>query len=288
MMGIGMSTQGWGEREPVVSSLKSLSISKMMSTSLTLEQPKGDLWIASNLLPTKKDSSYVVAPGADTSLSPSTAQKACTPVWLPSVSESGPTMLISYAHITSMYQVTPLAETLALIRRCKGVLRKQIGRGEKLRKLKQNVWGLKLKPKLRSSVRDLKPKMRPSVRESRKKKLNVYDSKKSKLRGNEWLKKIGWDKRQRMPRGKDSMNRRKRKRGGSRKNIERRLRLRKKLWDWLLNRRRVNALSVRGYYLRANRTKRVSMTRNLESLHLLPHQNQSIQPIELECIIITV
>ena len=63
-------------------------------------------------------------------------------------------------------------------------------------KLKQNTIGLKLKPKLRSSVRDLKPKMWPSVRESRNKKLlppklNVYDSKKSKLRGNEWLKKIG-------------------------------------------------------------------------------------------------
>jgi hypothetical protein len=32
-----------------------------------------------------------------------------------------------------------------------------------------------------------------------------------------------------MPRGKDSMNRRKRRRGGSKMNIERRLRLRKKL-----------------------------------------------------------
>jgi hypothetical protein len=32
-----------------------------------------------------------------------------------------------------------------------------------------------------------------------------------------------------MPRDKDSMKRRKRRRGGSRKNIERRLRLRKKL-----------------------------------------------------------
>jgi hypothetical protein len=38
-----------------------------------------------------------------------------------------------------MYQVTPLAETSALNRRCKGALRKQIGRGEKLRKLKQSA-----------------------------------------------------------------------------------------------------------------------------------------------------
>ena len=80
----------------------------------------GDLWIASNLLLTKEDSSYVAALVVDTSRSFSTAKKARTPALLPSVSDWAPTTPISYALTTSMYQVTPLAGTSALTRRCSG------------------------------------------------------------------------------------------------------------------------------------------------------------------------
>ena len=89
-----------------------------------------------------------------------------------------------------MYLVTPLAETSALNRRCKGAMRNQRGRDNKLRKLKQSASG----SNLRSSVRGLKPNLRSSVRESSKKqwplpKPNVYESKKRRPRGTEWLRK---------------------------------------------------------------------------------------------------
>jgi hypothetical protein len=83
------------------------------------------------------------------------------------------------------------------------------------------------------------------------------------------------------------MKRRKKRRDVQRKNIERRPRPRKKLRDWVPNKSRESVRNVRGCYLRANRTKRASMTRSLESHHHLHHQNQNIRPIELECIIVT-
>ena len=78
------------------------------------------------------------------------------------------------------------------------------------------------------------------------------------------------------------MKRRRKRRDAQRKKIERRLRQRKRL----PNKSRESVRNVRGSYLRANRTRRASKTRSLESHHL-HHRNQSIPPIELECIIVT-
>jgi hypothetical protein len=74
-----------------------------------------------------------------------------------------------------MYLVTPLAETSALNRRCKGAMRNQRGRDNKLRKLKQSASG----SNLRSSVRESSKKQWPLP------KPNVYDSKKRRPRGTE-------------------------------------------------------------------------------------------------------
>ena len=59
---------------------------------------------------------------------------------------------------------------------CKGAMRNQRGRDNKLRKLKQSASGSNLRP----SVRGLKPTLRSSDRESRRKpppKPSVYASK---------------------------------------------------------------------------------------------------------------
>ena len=136
----------------------------------------GDLWIASNLLLTKEDSSYVAALVVDTSRSFSTAKKARTPALSLLVSDWAPMMPISSAHTTSMYLVTPLAETSALNRICKGAMRNQRGRDNKLKKLNQSASGSNLRP----TVRDLTLKLRSSDRESRRKpppKPSVYASK---------------------------------------------------------------------------------------------------------------